>query len=147
MRDTIKLAQQGRVTHGRQARTAQLSSRLIEYPYTQGHPMGIFCLGYRILADAKVLIYGGEIQIGSFAPVEVGDKTVTITVDRSRVGWKFVYATKIFSIENFGASLTYNGSSAQKWLYEFRLVNGVVFENRDGSRNPFIPGPYTDLPA
>ena len=93
---------------------------------------------------ADVTIYGGEIQIGEQTPVAVADTTVTITANLQYVGWRYVKATKVLTIVNFGTSVSYTAGNIEKWLYLFSLIGGAVACVSDGTLNQVFPANFGD---
>ena len=110
-------------------------------------PWDKMAFGYALAGGAVVTINGGEIQIGSSVPVVIAAANVTVAVDYCYVGLRYTYATKTLAIANFGASITHNGTTWQKWLYEFRLISGVASLYRIGWLNPSFPSIYADEPT
>jgi len=95
-------------------------------------------------------IKAGEIQIGSSVAVAVADTNVTITEDGSRVGWRYDYSTKDLTIVNYGAAgPTYNGTTWQKWLYQFSYDTATTYAaiERYGWLNTTKPSIYADEPT
>lgn len=116
---------------------------------TINFPSPQFCFAPVRTGLATFMFKGGDIQIGSSVPVAVSDTPVTITVDYSYAGYKYVYATKILTIENFGAAITHNGTTFQKALYRFRYngTTGYAYIDQYPWLNPSLPSIYADQPT
>lgn len=139
------------------ARMLAISQRRIDYLQSKspdfierrgsapGFPWGPYsAFGIMYIYNDKVKLAGGEIQVGDQVPVTCAALEMQLTVDYSKVGYEYKYSDKSFTIINFGASIVYEAGYFRRWLFEFRLISGVAYFNRDNILSPGLPGNYGD---
>jgi len=88
-----------------------------------GFPFGSrWCFGVGAFSGASVHVYGGELSIGPQEPVEAAAADLTLSVDYSKVGIEYTFATRALSIVDFGSSVTYDPAYIRRWIHQFRLA-------------------------
>lgn len=100
------------------------------------------CLGFAI-AGATVTIIGGEVNWGTNEPIEVVDTQVNLTADYQYVGIEFDGAElRVIGPSTIKATFRRDATVYRKWLYQFRLVEGMASLLRAGglAGNIEIPG-------
>lgn len=74
-----------------------------------------------------IQIYGGTILIG-ITEITCADTILTLTTQKSYVGWEYSYSAETLSLVNFGSTLAYDDNYIRKCLY--------LFEKSTGSNTP-----------
>lgn len=147
MKGSVRLAQLGLISSQKIVDLERKANGLVEFPLQDAFPWSLCCFGFRIYDATHVRIYGGEIQIADRVPVTVGNTALEITVDYSKVGYEYTYASGTLVIKNFGASMAYDAAHYRKWLYQFRLVNSLVSLFRLNFMGPSLPSNFGDTPS